>query len=109
MATRLDIIIDQGSTFTLSFDVEDANNDPFDLSGYTVAGQMRKNHNSSNSTSFSTAIANTNEITISLTATQTANLVADRYVYDVEIDDGASTITRIIEGVSTVTPEVTKI
>ena len=109
MATRLDITIDQGSTFNLVFDVLDDNSDPLDLSGCTVAGQMRKNYTTNVSTTFSTSIANTNEVTLSLTATQTANITADIYFYDVELNDGASVITRIIQGRVTVTPEVTKI
>ncbi len=109
MATRIDLLIDQGSTFTLAFDVLDDNSDPLDLSAYTVAGQMRKNYSTNVSTTFTTSIANTNEVTLSLTATETTAITADRYVYDVELDDGASTITRIIQGRVTVTPEVTKI
>jgi len=109
MATRLNITIEQGSTFSLAFDVNDSNGDPFDLAGHTITGQMRKHYKTSNvAASFTTAIANTNEITLSLTAIQTANIVADRYVYDVEMDDGSSTITRVIEGVVSVTPEVTR-
>jgi hypothetical protein len=48
------------------------------------------------------------EVTLSLTATQTAALTAGRYVYDVELTIG-STVSRVIEGIVTVTPEVTKI
>lgn len=109
MATRLNITIEQGSTFSLTFDVNDADGTPFDLDGHTVTGQMRKHYNTTNAAiSFTTGIANTNEITLSLTATQTADIVADKYVYDIEMDDGSNTITRVVEGVVYVTPEVTR-
>ena len=48
-------------------------------------------------------------ITISLTADQTKTLEAPaRYVYDVEITKTSdSTVTRVIEGIITVSPDVT--
>ena len=63
-------------------------------------------------TIFTTSIANdptTGIITLSLTADQTNNLEAPaRYVYDVEITKTSdSTITRVIEGIITVSPSVT--
>jgi len=49
------------------------------------------------------------EITISLSDAQTANLKPGRYVYDVELVANAdSTVERLIEGIVTVYPEVTK-
>jgi len=47
-------------------------------------------------------------VALGLTATQTANLVPGRYVYDVEVVSGANVVSRIIEGIVTVTPEVTR-
>ena len=44
---------------------------------------------------------------MSLTATQTAALEAPaRYVYDLDITDASGTVTRIIEGLMTVRPNV---
>jgi hypothetical protein len=48
------------------------------------------------------------EITLSLTANQTGNIVAGRYVYDVELTDAANSITRIVEGIVTINPQVTR-
>jgi hypothetical protein len=57
---------------------------------------------------FTTAVnTSVGVITLSLTNAQTANLVAGRYVYDVEISDG-TTISRVVEGIITVTPNVTR-
>jgi hypothetical protein len=45
---------------------------------------------------------------MSMSAANTANLTAGRYVYDVEIDDGNGEVTRIFEGIITVLPNVTR-
>ena len=45
---------------------------------------------------------------MSLTAAQTAALKPGRYVYDLELTKADTTISRIIEGVITIRPEVTK-
>jgi DNA repair photolyase len=42
-----------------------------------------------------------------LTDEQTSNLVSGRYVYDVELDNGTD-VSRILEGIITVTPQVTR-
>lgn len=108
MATVSNIVIDQGTTYSFTFNLTNADGSAKDLSSYTVAAQLRKSYYTSTATSFTTSTVDlTGEITISLTATQTAALKAGRYVYDIEIDDGSETI-RVLEGIVTVTPEVTR-
>jgi hypothetical protein len=47
-------------------------------------------------------------VTLSLTDTQTSSLDDARYVYDVEIvNDSSGAVTRVIEGIITVRPNVT--
>jgi len=47
-------------------------------------------------------------VALSLTAAQSAALDAERYVYDVEITQTSTgTVTRVIEGLITVRPNVT--
>jgi len=109
MAIKANIIIDQGSTFSTTLNLDDENGDPLSLSGYSCESQMRKHYTSSNATSFSTSInATAGTIELSLTADQTANIVAGRYVYDVELTDSSNVISRILEGIVTVTPNVTR-
>lgn len=109
MATKANLVVDQGSTFSTDLTLTDENGDPLELSGYTANSQIRRWYTSSNvSASFSTSInVNTAVITLSLTPNQTSNLVFGRYVYDVEISDGYE-VSRIVEGVVTVTPQVTR-
>lgn len=109
MATKANIIIDQGTTFSTIINLTDDNGDPIDLTGYTGDSEMRKHYTSSNSQSFSVNLGGTSgTVTLSLTATQTANLTPGRYVYDVEVTSGSNVVSRIVEGIVTVTPEVTR-
>jgi len=109
MATVQNIYIDQGSTFTLSLNVTDQFGDIKDLSDYTVTGQIRKSYYSSTAVDFDAeaSLPLEGEITISLTSTQTNNLKAGRYVYDVEIASELETI-RVVEGIVVVNPGVTR-
>lgn len=108
MATKANLVIDQGATFSADLSLKDENGDIMQLGGYTANSQMRKWYTSTNATSFSTSINSTSGvITLSLTANQTANLTAGRYVYDVEVT-ASGVISRVVEGIITVTPNATR-
>ncbi len=108
MATQQNIVIDQGTTFSTEVTAKDSTGSAKDLTGYTTTAQIRKSYYSSSSTDFTTAqVDGTGVITLSLTAAQTGNLKAGRYVYDVESASASETI-RVVEGIVTVTPQVTK-
>ena len=110
MAIVSNLTVDQGSTFSASIDITDTENNVLVLTGYSVAGQIRKTYDSSTAVSFTASVSNasTGEVTISLTPAQTNALVAGRYVYDVEITSAGGTVTRVIEGQLEVTPGVTQ-
>jgi hypothetical protein len=109
MATKANLVIDQGTTYTTDLNLTDENGDPLNLTGYSANSQIRKHYTSSNSVVFSTSInATAGVITLSLTANQTTNMVGGRYVYDVELTDASNSISRIVEGIVTVTPQVTR-
>ena len=108
MATVQNITIDQGTTFSLTITLTNDDGTAKVLTDYTVAAQLRKSYYTNTYTAFTTAkIDGTGEITISLTAAQTSDIKSGRYVYDIEIASSAETL-RILEGIVTVTPEVTK-
>lgn len=108
MATKANLVIDQGATFSADLDITDENGDVIQLSGYTASSQIRKWYTSTKYVEFTTAVnSDIGVITLSLTANQTALLTAGRYVYDVEITDNI-TISRIVEGIITVNPNVTR-
>ena len=110
MATKANLVVDQGATYSTTLTLTDENGDGLDLTNTTAAAQIRKSYTSLTYTQFSTSINTaSSEVLLSLTSNQTSNLVAGRYVYDVELTNTTSnTITRIVEGIVTVTPQVTR-
>ena len=109
MATKANITIDQGTTFSTVISLADDEDVAVNLTGYTANSQIRKHYSSSNSQSFSITLGGTSgTITLSLTSTQTSNLTPGRYVYDVELTSSSNVVSRIVEGIVTVTPEVTR-
>lgn len=112
MSNKSNLVIDQGTTFDVYIDLTDENGDPIDVSPYVANAQMRKWYSSVNPAAVfatNTAIEPPNGvIRLSLTAEQTANLDHGRYVYDVTIVNDENIITRVLEGIVTVTPRVTR-
>ena len=108
MAIKANLVIDQGTDYSTTVSLTDEDGNVVPLNDYTVSAQIRKTHSSSNSISLSTAVnEGLGEIALSLTDTQTANIAAGRYVYDVIITNSGIT-SRIVEGIVTVTPRVTR-
>jgi len=111
MAAISNLVIDQGTTYSLTISVADATGAAVNLTGYTLRAQLRKSYGATSYTSFTTsagAVPADGELTISLTDAQTSALKSGRYVYDIEIVDTSSVVTRVLEGIVTITPEVTK-
>jgi len=111
MATISNLFIDQDSDFTTTVTVNDSNGTALDLTNYTALGMIRKTYESSTATTFTsqfTTPRTTGQITISLTDTQTADLESGRYVYDLVITDASGSKTRVVEGIATVSPSVSR-
>ena len=109
MATVTNLFIDQGSNVLVTILVTDATGTARNITGYTGRGQLKRSYYSTTNTAFTITISNTEgEVNLSLTADQTANLKYGRYVYDVELVSNTYNVERILEGIVTVYPEVTK-
>ena len=111
MAAKANIIIDQGTDFSTTLTVTDDNGDVTDLTGYSANGHIRKHYTSTSATVFDITFGSPRsdgQVIISLGRTTTTAMAAGRYVYDVELTSAANTRSRLVEGVVTVTPEVTK-
>jgi hypothetical protein len=112
MAIKANIVIDQGTDFTAIIDLSDAENEVYDLSGFAVAAQMRKNYASSAAVTFTASHnGSLGQIFLTLSKTITSDLEPGRYLYDVEItgNSGAGTTIRVVEGIATVTPGITRV
>jgi hypothetical protein len=109
MAIKANLQIDQGADFSTEIDVLDDNGDVVNLTGYTGAAQMRKHYTSTTAINFSVAVnASGGTVTLSMTAAASANVTPGRYVYDCELTSSSNTVSRLVEGIVTVTPQVTR-
>ena len=110
MAGFVELTLEQGANFNTVLDLKDSAGGILNLAGYTVAAQMRKSYYSTTATNFTITVtdAAAGQITMSMNSANTANVTPGRYVYDVLITSGASIKTRIIEGIVTILPSVTR-
>ena len=99
MATKLNLFIDQGTDFATTIEVADDAGDPIDLSTYTGS----TTYNSFNVTGNANGI-----ITVSMNAATNANITGGRYVWDLELVSSGNVVSRIVEGIVTINPEVTR-
>lgn len=106
-----ELTVDQGATFESNIDLVDDDGAAINVAGYVFSGQIRKSYYSLNPTAnlLITVVNSANgNVNISLNAATTTNIKSGRYLYDVKMTDTANVVTRIVEGIITVTPQVTK-
>jgi hypothetical protein len=108
MATKLNLYIDQGTDFETSIEVTDDDGEAIDLSAFTGRSQIRKHYTSSTYYSFDVATSSGGSITLTMAANTSTNIPAGRYLYDLELVSSANVVSRIVEGIVTITPEVTR-
>lgn len=109
---KTNFLCPQGSTFTrtLTYKIDSS---PVDLTGYEARLQVREYHYSDDfiinltDTAGITLGGSAGTIDIIIAASATQNFVPGDYVYDLELVAGG-TVTRLIEGKFSVTPEVTR-
>ena len=109
-AGKYDFTLEQGTTFSREITVQDSGS-AMNLTGYTPRMQMRSTHDSSTiALTFTATVSNAAQGKIQLSATDTLTSAVEEgiYVYDLEIESSGGTVTRLMEGNVTVTPEVTR-
>lgn len=111
MAAYVELTIEQGANLTSFVTVSDDYGAGINLQTYSASSQLRKSFFSTTSTPLTatvTGVAN-GEITLSMTAANTANLTPGRYMYDLTITDSTDNkVTRVIEGIAVVLPSATR-
>ena len=111
MATISNLFVDSGADYSNIITVSGSNGQPLNLTNYTVKSQMRKSYQSSIAYDFTSTIHNATggQVRLQLTAAQSETIPAGRWLYDVEITSPSGTKTRVLEGIATVTPQITQI
>jgi len=113
-ATTYDLLIEQGASFSQVVTYKEAGV-AINLTGYTARMQVRSTLESA-STIVELTTANSRitlggaagTITLTISATDTAALPAGRGVYDLELVSGSGIATRLLQGVCTISRNVTR-
>jgi hypothetical protein len=105
MAIKANITIDQGTDYTITFNVTDNNGNDIDFTGYTGEAQFRKHYTSNTAYAFDVTVAN-GAITFLANSVLTSSVSPGRYVYDCVLTDGDGLVSRLVEGIVTVSPSV---
>jgi hypothetical protein len=111
VSREYDLYVDQGSYYSIALELTTPNGQPIDLTDYTVFSQMRKSGSSSVGYDIDVDIIDSSngKIRVMFTADVTSEMPAGRYFYDVVIKDDANDRLRVMEGIVTLTPQITRI
>lgn len=110
------ITCNQGATFSRTITWTDAARNAINITGYTARMHVRSLVTSA-TTIIELTTANgritisgptAGQVTLTISATDTAAIPADKYVYDLELVSPAGVVNRIIEGNFVVKAEVTR-
>ena len=109
MAGYVPLEIEQFSTFSRVITVRTANGSSQNLVGYTANTQMRRSYYSANANTITTTLSDApnGQITLSMTAANSALLTPGRFVYDVVSTSPTGIAQRLIEGIVVVSAGVT--
>jgi hypothetical protein len=109
MATKINMVLDQGTSFSQNIQVLDINGNTANLIGYTGNSEIRKAYTSLNVTaSFVVSInAGAGIVILTMDANTSGNINYGRYLYDVKLTDASGNVSRIQEGMITITPQIT--
>jgi hypothetical protein len=113
-ATTYDILIEQGATFSQVVTYKESGV-AINLTGYTARMQVRATLESA-STLVELTTANgrialggaAGTITLSISAADTEALTSGRGVYDLELVSGSGIVTRLLQGLATISRNVTR-
>lgn len=111
MALSINHDMDQGSNFSFSIVAKGSDGLPLSLTGSTAFSQMRKYYTSETAINLATALTGgTGYILVSLGPTGTAAVKPGVYFYDVELhSSNGAVVQRLVQGMITVYPEVTRV
>ena len=107
----VDLAIDQGTDFETDLDLIADDGTAINAAGYVFNGQVRKAYTSANTTATfqfpNPDLANV-KIFVAMDAANTANIPYGRYVYDIKMTSLANITTRVVEGILTINPSVSR-
>ena len=111
MAQFVELDIDQGTDFSFNLYVTEDDGSAINIAAYSFSSSIRKSfYSTSTAANLTVTIpdAANGNVLFSLNAATTSNIKAGRYLIDVKQRDGSNVKTRLMEGIITVNPQVTK-
>lgn len=111
MAMTAYLDIDQGSDFVTEITLQNDDGTPMSLVGFSIYSQFRKSYGSTVGYAFNAQISDAAEgkFKLSLSGVTSSSIRPGRYLYDVEISNSVPSKSRVLEGIITINPEITKI
>jgi hypothetical protein len=110
-----DLNIAQGATYSQTLNWKTGSPAEFvNTTGFTARMQLRASYSSPTATLDLTtengriALTNSGVITLTISAADTALITAGQYVYDLEMVSAGGLVTRLLQGIVVVSPEVTR-
>ena len=110
----LNLTFSQGATWKLAMTYTNGDGAPIDLTDYSSKMQARTSYDSDVAvltlTNGSGIVlgGTAGSINLLVAATATAQIAANQYVYDLEVESDSGEVSRVIQGTLIVTPEVTR-
>ena len=109
-------IIEQGATFGQTLTLKDSSDTVINLTGYASAEMDLRETPESSSEVLTLTTANSRialggsagTVTLTISASDTANLTAGDGVFDLEVVDGSSNIYRVLEGTYSVRRNISR-
>jgi hypothetical protein len=111
MAQFIELDVDQGTDFSYDLDLTTDDGVPINVTNYIFSSSIRKSYYSSGvAANFIIVVANQNlgNLRFTIPSNITANIKAGRYLFDIKQVDSSNTTSRILEGIITVNPQITR-
>lgn len=113
MAVQINFVVDQGATFTAIVTIENEDGTLFDLTNMTPLSQMRKSYYTNTSIDIDVEVWGdplNGEVKIKILPAVSNAIRAGRYVYDIEVHSDLDTeyVKRVVQGIITISPQVTR-
>lgn len=106
MANTVNLRVEQGTTWSYSFNAQWPNGYSFNTASYDLAASIRKDFTDNHSTDI-TANGNNANVTLSLTANATLLMAPGNYIYDVMAISSANGVTKLQKGMFSIMPSAT--
>ena len=108
MAGYAEITVEQGADFSTKINVNTGAGVGQNLTSYSASAPVNFTTESPIDFTVSITEAANGEITMAMSSANTANLTPGRYVYDLVMTSPSNIKTRVVEGIATVLPSVTR-